>query len=129
MTIDSAGMQALSRGQCLRLLSSMPIGRVVFTDRALPAVQPVRFLMDGEHIVIRTVAGSKLAAATRDAIVAFEVDDFDPQMSSGWSVTAIGRARGVHDAGEIAHLSTLALIGGGDHFVVIGTEEISGRLV
>ncbi|MEV0831043.1 pyridoxamine 5'-phosphate oxidase family protein [Nonomuraea rubra] len=65
-----------------------------FTDRALPAVQPVAFHLDGERIVIRTGIGSKLAAATRNAVVAFEADEFDPEERTGWSVTVIGHARG-----------------------------------
>jgi hypothetical protein len=43
-------------------------------------VRPVNFCLDGDDIVIRTAAGSKLAAATRRAVVAFEVDD-----STRWS--------------------------------------------
>ena len=131
MRFDSAGLQVLSREQCLRLLSSTPIGRIVFTDRALPAVQPDTFCLDGQSIVIRTSAGSKLASATRDTVVAFEIDGFDSQSSTGWSVTVVGRARAVHDLTEIARLAELPLApwttNGRDHFVVIGTEEISGR--
>ncbi|MEU7837704.1 pyridoxamine 5'-phosphate oxidase family protein [Nonomuraea sp. NPDC049129] len=70
MKLDSAGLQVLSHEECMRLLPTRPIGRIVFTDSALPAVQPVNFCLDGEDIVIRTAAGSKLAAATRHAVVA-----------------------------------------------------------
>ncbi|MEV4399798.1 pyridoxamine 5'-phosphate oxidase family protein [Nonomuraea sp. NPDC049607] len=77
MRLDSSGLQVLSEEECFLLLSSVPIGRIVFTDRALPAVQPVNFCLDGRSIVIRAVTGSKLAAATRRAVVAFEADDFD----------------------------------------------------
>ncbi len=77
MKLDSAGLEILSREECLDLLSSSPIGRIVFTDRALPAVQPVNFCLFEGNVVIRTMAGSKLAAAARNAVVAFEVDDFD----------------------------------------------------
>src|SRR5437868_8294177 len=95
MTLDSAGLQVLSPEECLLLLGSARIGRIVYTDRALPAVLPVAFCLDGTDIVIRTAAGSTLAAATRNAVVAFEADDFDPDMRSGWSVTAVGHARAV----------------------------------
>ncbi|MBB2910824.1 nitroimidazol reductase NimA-like FMN-containing flavoprotein (pyridoxamine 5'-phosphate oxidase superfamily) [Streptosporangium becharense] len=131
MKVDSAGLDVLSRGECLELLSSTPIGRIVFTDRALPAVQPVIFCLDGEDIVIRTDAGSKLAAATRDTIVAFESDEFDPRTHAGWSVTAVGHARGVHDTAEIDRLSALPLAawvpGEQDHFIVLSTQQLSGR--
>jgi len=39
----------------------------------LPSVVPVNYLLDNDRIVIRTDAGSKLAAALRGAPVAFEV--------------------------------------------------------
>ncbi|MEN3533732.1 pyridoxamine 5'-phosphate oxidase family protein [Microbispora sp. ZYX-F-249] len=131
MKLDSAGLEILSGGECLDLLASAPIGRIVFTDRALPAVQPVNFcLLDG-NIVIRTAAGSKLAAAARNAIVAFEADDFDVSCRTGWSVTAVGPARAVSEPEEIARLSALPLTpwvpGNRDHFIVMAPEQISGR--
>ncbi|WP_344858971.1 pyridoxamine 5'-phosphate oxidase family protein [Planomonospora alba] len=131
MKLDSAGLQVLSREECVRLLASRPIGRIVFTDRALPAVQPVNFCLDGEDIVIRTTVGSKLAAATRRTVVAFEVDEFDPAGRTGWSVTVVGHARAVEEPVEIERLAALPLApwapGSRDHFIAITTEQVSGR--
>ncbi|MEU1392243.1 MULTISPECIES: pyridoxamine 5'-phosphate oxidase family protein [unclassified Nonomuraea] len=133
MQLDSSGLQVLSREECLRLLSSTPIGRIVFTDRALPAVQPVNFCLDGERVVIRTSIGSKLAAATRHAVVAFEADEFDPAMRTGWSVTAVGHARAVTDPAEMARLAALPLSpwapGSRDHYIVVDAEQVSGRRI
>ncbi|WP_026257714.1 hypothetical protein [Actinopolymorpha alba] len=36
-----AGFRELDRQECLRLPALVPIGRLVYTDRALPAVLPV----------------------------------------------------------------------------------------
>nr|BFE79301.1 hypothetical protein GCM10020093_019020 [Planobispora longispora] len=77
MKADSTGLRVLSRAECLELLASVPIGRIVFTDRALPAIQPVNYVLDGNRLVIRATAGSKLALAVRDTIVALEADAFD----------------------------------------------------
>jgi nitroimidazol reductase NimA-like FMN-containing flavoprotein (pyridoxamine 5'-phosphate oxidase superfamily) len=133
MPLDSSGLRVLSREECLRLLSSTPIGRIVFTDRALPAVQPVTFRLDGEKVVIRTAAGSKLAAATRHAVVAFEVDEFDPEARTGWSVTAVGHAREVSDPQEVERLSELPLTawapGARDHYIVVDVEQVTGRQI
>ncbi|MFI7464862.1 pyridoxamine 5'-phosphate oxidase family protein [Nonomuraea sp. NPDC049646] len=133
MQLDSSGLQVLSREECLRLLSSTPIGRIVYTDRALPAVQPVNFCLDGERVVIRTSIGSKLAAATRHAVVAFEADEFDPAMRTGWSVTAVGHARAVTDPAETARLAALPLSpwapGSRDHYIVVDAEQVSGRRI
>ncbi|HUR09607.1 MAG TPA: pyridoxamine 5'-phosphate oxidase family protein [Nonomuraea sp.] len=130
MKLDSAGLQVLSHEECMRLLPSCPIGRIVFTDRALPAVQPVNFCLDGDDIVIRTAAGSKLAAATRRAVVAFEVDDFHPAERTGWSVTVVGLARVADEPAEIARLERLPLTPwacGRDQFIVITAVEATGR--
>ncbi|MEV1249434.1 pyridoxamine 5'-phosphate oxidase family protein [Nonomuraea sp. NPDC049750] len=133
MELDSSGLQVLSREECFNLLSFAPIGRIVFTDRALPAVQPVNFYLDGQSIVIRTAIGSKLAAATRRAVVAFEADKFDPELRTGWSVTAVGQARAVTDPIEIDRLAALPLTtwapGSRDHYIVVEAEQISGRRI
>ncbi|WP_214110454.1 pyridoxamine 5'-phosphate oxidase family protein [Acrocarpospora catenulata] len=130
MRSESTGLRTLSRQECLRLLAVTPIGRIVFTDRALPAVQPVNYLLDGETIVIRTAGGSRLAAATREAIVAFEVDDIDPVTRTGWSVTVLGLARGVTDPAERRRLAALPLLpwarGDADHFIVLTADRVSG---
>ncbi|MEV6160212.1 pyridoxamine 5'-phosphate oxidase family protein [Nonomuraea sp. NPDC052129] len=133
MKLDSSGLQVLSRQECMLLLASTPIGRIVFTDHALPAVQPVTFCLDGERIVIRTGIGSKLAAATREAIVAFEVDEFEPRSRTGWSVTVVGPSRAVRDPAELARLAALPLTawapGSRDHYIVLRAEHVSGRRI
>ncbi|WP_066376428.1 pyridoxamine 5'-phosphate oxidase family protein [Herbidospora mongoliensis] len=133
MRFDSAGMQVLSREQCLFLLAHSAIGRVVFTDQALPAVQPVTFCLDGANIVMRTTAGSRLAVGTRDNVVAFEADDFDVALSAGWSVSAVGHARAAADPEEITRLGRLPLKiwtpGVSGHFIVMTTDRISGRRI
>ncbi|MFI6737226.1 pyridoxamine 5'-phosphate oxidase family protein [Nonomuraea sp. NPDC050451] len=133
MQLDSSGLQVLSREECLGLLSTTPIGRIVFTEHALPAVQPVNFHLDGQSIVIRTSIGSKLAAATRHAVVAFEADEFDSELRTGWSVTAVGQARAVTDPDEIHRLAALPLTtwasGNRDHYIVVDAEQVSGRRI
>lgn len=129
--VDSAGLEVLDHAECLRLLRSVPVGRVVFSDQALPAVQPVNFVVLDGAIWFRTGEGSKLAAAARGAIVAFEADEFDEELRSGWSVSVIGQAEEVRDA-ELVHavrrlpLRTWAP-GRRDHLIRIGVHGITGR--
>jgi uncharacterized protein len=124
-------LETLSLEECISLAATMPIGRIVFTDRALPAVQPVNFLIDDGSVIIRTTQGSKLAAATRNAVVAFEIDEFDRRSHAGWSVTMVGRAQSVHDPAESARLAQLPLQtwapGSRDRFIRIRPDHISGR--
>ncbi|MCO5991676.1 pyridoxamine 5'-phosphate oxidase family protein [Actinoallomurus spadix] len=131
--LDSGGLEILGREECLALLGAVPIGRIVFTDRALPAVQPVNFVLSGGDIVIRTGAGSKLAAASRGAVVAFEADAFDPVTRTGWSVVVTGPARVVSQAGELRRLRDLALPvwapGERGDYLAITPELVSGRRI
>ncbi|MCW2503210.1 MAG: hypothetical protein JWO79_1494 [Actinomycetia bacterium] len=129
--LDSNGLEVLSRAECLALLAVSPIGRVVFSHQAMPAIEPVNFVLDGEDIVIRTNPGAKLAAATKNAVVALEIDDIDIDEHTGWSVTVVGRAEAVADPGELDRLGRLPLRpwvpGEHPHFIRIPVEVVSGR--
>ncbi len=94
----------LDRAECLRLLGTASVGRVIFTDAALPTAQPVSYLLDDEEVVFRTAGGGKLAVATRHHVVAFEVDDLDTATRTGWSVVGVGEAYEVVDPRRLAEL-------------------------
>ena len=76
----------------------------------LPSIIPVNYLLDNDKIVIRTDAGSKLAAALRGAPVAFEVDGVDETHQVGWSVVVRGRAEEITDEDTIAELRQTPLL-------------------
>jgi nitroimidazol reductase NimA-like FMN-containing flavoprotein (pyridoxamine 5'-phosphate oxidase superfamily) len=95
----------LDEVECLRLLAGEQIGRVVFTEAALPAAQPVTYLLDDEEIVFRTGGGGKLAAATRGAVVAFQVDRIDTGTRTGWTVLGVGQAYEVVVPARLAELA------------------------
>jgi hypothetical protein len=90
----------VDRAEALRLLGTVSLGRIVFTQHALPAVRPVNHLMDGDDIIVRLHEGATLASivAPTDAsgvVVAYETH-------IGWSVVVTGYARRVTDPGELA---------------------------
>ncbi|WP_203433154.1 pyridoxamine 5'-phosphate oxidase family protein [Jiangella asiatica] len=130
---DSAGLEKLDRTTCYALLATVPIGRIVFTEAALPAIQPVNFVLDGDDVIIRTGVGSKLAQAARSAVVAFEGDQYDEAALTGWSVVLVGRAEPVGDEAERHRLSTLGLTpwapGDRPHFIRIRPEIVRGRRI
>ncbi|MER5408749.1 pyridoxamine 5'-phosphate oxidase family protein [Streptomyces sp. NPDC002769] len=100
------GFRELDREECLRLLSRVPIGRVVHTRHALPAVLPVNFSLDADFaVVMRTSADSELVAAIDGAVIAFEADEVDASARSGWSVVVTGRAAMVTDPDEHGRLT------------------------
>jgi nitroimidazol reductase NimA-like FMN-containing flavoprotein (pyridoxamine 5'-phosphate oxidase superfamily) len=131
MYSDGSALHRLSRDECLTLLASVPVGRIVYTRRALPAVELVNFALDHGDIVIRTDRSGKLAAATRGAVVAFEADQMDLAGQSGWSVTAVGPSSEVTDPGERTRLRTMGLKpwapGERDHFIRISPVMLNGR--
>jgi uncharacterized protein len=95
------GFRELERQDCLRRLARVPVGRIVHTRQALPAVLPVNFCLDGDGAVLLcTSAASELMRAVDGAVVAFEVDEVDPVAHSGWSVVVTGPARVVTDPDE-----------------------------
>jgi hypothetical protein len=131
MYSDGSALRQLTRDGCLRLLATVPIGRIIYTRQALPAVELVNFALEGGDIIIKTDRGGKLAAATRGAIVAFEADVVDLEGRSGWSVTAIGPSRAVTDDAEIAQLRRIGLDswapGVREHFIRITPQLLNGR--
>jgi uncharacterized protein len=133
MDFNGTSLQQLSREECLRLMRQVPLGRIVYTRQALPAVELVNFTLVDDDIVIRTDSSGKLAAATRGAVVAFEADDVDAATHAGWSVTVIGYSRAVTDRADIRHLEAVGLVpwapGERDHFIRISPEIVNGRRV
>ena len=131
MYSDGSALEQLSRDECLTLMASVPVGRVIYTRRALPVVDLVNFALHHGDIVIRTDRGGKLAAAARGAVVAFEADCLDPAHQAGWSVTAIGPSREVTDPEEIDRLQEIGLSswapGTRDHFIRITPVILTGR--
>ena len=122
----------LSREQCRALLATAPVGRVVFTDRALPAILPVGFLLDGEDVAIRTARGSRLARAADGAVLAFEVDDVAPSLREGWSVVVTGQARLETDPRRIERWSgrlTSWVPGIRDAWICLPLDVVTGRRV
>ena len=75
----------------MALLSESRAGRVVFTERALPAVAPVPFAFHRDEIVLHSSGDTRLAdAAERGSVLAFEVDGIDPAARTAWSVVVVG---------------------------------------
>ena len=84
--VDPANLETLGRAECLTLLSTATVGRVVFTDRALPAVRPVRFSLHEDQLWLEPIAGDGPITETPDAELALEADHIAPDLSDGWFV-------------------------------------------
>ena len=131
MSADQSNSGALSEGDAWALLATVPVGRLVYSDRALPFVTPVNFILDGTDVVIRAGRRSPLATHTPGNVVAFEEDEINAVDRSGWSVVVTGRVQLIDDADEVArldawHLQTWqpAL---SDRYLRLRPEMISGQ--
>lgn len=88
------------------------LGRIVFTEHALPTARPVNHVLDGGDVVIRTHEGAALTSQARHAagtgvVVAYEADAIDPDTRLGWSVVVTGYARLVTDTDELNRIQEL----------------------
>ncbi|KIE24393.1 pyridoxamine 5'-phosphate oxidase [Streptomyces sp. MUSC 125] len=128
----------VERGEALRLLGSVSLGRIVFTRRALPAIRPVNHILDGGDIIVRTHEWTALATRMRTGagcgvVVAYEADDIDPVTHLGWSVVAVGYVypvTGREDLNRYSRLLQPWVEQPMDCAVRIRPEEITGlRLV
>jgi nitroimidazol reductase NimA-like FMN-containing flavoprotein (pyridoxamine 5'-phosphate oxidase superfamily) len=126
--IDRNGLEVLDRDECLRLLRTASLGRIGITTGALPTILPINFRVEGDRILFRTGIGTKLDAATREAVVAFEADEIDPMYHSGWSVVVTGVAREVKEPDDQAVYTTPRWAPGQtERLVEVSIDEVSGR--
>ncbi|WP_240677514.1 pyridoxamine 5'-phosphate oxidase family protein [Actinacidiphila soli] len=123
----------LTSGEALELLGGVAWGRVVFSERALPAVRPVNHILDDGHIIIRAHSGAAiLGPAGAGTVVAYEADRIDDADNTGWSVIVTGTATLVRDAEELARslLYPWIIDAGMEDVARIGTDIVTGhRLV
>src|SRR5690349_8214203 len=90
-------MRVLDRAEALGLVATVSLGRIVFTQHALPAVRPVNHLVEAGNIIVRIHDDGALASLAAPAdgpgvVVAYEADAIDPVTHLGWSVVVTGYA-------------------------------------
>jgi nitroimidazol reductase NimA-like FMN-containing flavoprotein (pyridoxamine 5'-phosphate oxidase superfamily) len=134
LATDQAGLEILHLGDCFGLLESVPVGRIGFLAGGEVVILPVNFLVDGQDVLFRTGAGSKLSAVEVGRYVGFEADCYDQPTGTGWSVVVNGLAEIVDDEEEGARLDALGLSpwGGeasGRVWVRIRPSSVTGRRI
>ena len=125
-------LQILSDSECLRLLAGRHFGRLGFNVDGWPTILPVNYVFEEPTIVVRTGAGAKLDASPL-TLVAFEVDEVDPEGTWGWSVLAQGPAFDISDSiDEYSHVLRHLPVapqapGERPYWLKITARKISGR--
>lgn len=111
----------VTRGEALALLARVSLGRIVFTENAMPAIRPASHLVEAGVIVARSHDGSavvggdgerdpgpgRAAGSERETVVAYQADEIDLGSRLGWSVVVTGPARPVLDPDEIERYSAV----------------------
>ncbi len=126
----TAGHTMLTQDACWALLQTVGVGRVSYTEMALPVIRAVPFVVDGGS-VIAAVGLSPLRPDLFDmpTVVAFEAGEWDQRRHEGWTVHFIGKARAVfdHESAEIAAMGLASWIDGEPAvYVRINAEMVSG---
>ncbi|WP_460528680.1 pyridoxamine 5'-phosphate oxidase family protein [Flindersiella endophytica] len=120
----------LDTEESLRLLGTVQVGRVVFSYEAMPAIRPVNHLVENGKVIIRVHEGAAIIpAALRQAVVAYEADDLDPDRLVGWSVIVTGMARFVTDKEQIAEYARRLrpwIDSAMDHVIEISPGQVTG---
>lgn len=119
--------------ECWDLLRAEEVGRVAVSVGTTPDIFPVNYLVHGDEIIIRTEAGTKLAASTLMQSVAFEIDGVDHDRRVGWSVVVHGRGREATGLEEVLELDDLGIRTWADtpksRWLVIHAEQVTGRRI
>lgn len=130
---DGVVLDDLDEDTCMELLRSVPIGRIVFTDQALPAVQLVSFAVVDGSVLFRTSPDSDLAANAHGHVVAIQADELDYDLRTGWSVVAVGVATEITDSAERDQLRPLTpqpwAPGRREHYVRLRLASLTGRRI
>jgi uncharacterized protein len=122
----------MSRERCVDRLRATAVGRVAVTNKALPAVVPVNYVLDGSSIVFRTEREGMLARACDGTVVAFEIDELSVDGRSGWSVLVVGVAELLTGSAALRAIETGLVSAAGDgrdQFVAITIGQLTGRVV
>lgn len=126
------GLEILGGEACDALLRSQRIGRIgVCSGR--PGVFPVVYGLFDSDVVFRTAPGEKLIAAALHHEIVFEIDSYDLDSRTGWSVNVFGTAEEIAHPVELARAEALYLPPWAgeirDRYVRIKAIEVSGRRI
>jgi hypothetical protein len=101
--------EILAESECWELLDGAAVGRLAVDIAGQPDIFPINFVVDKSGIVFRSAAGTKLAGAVLNRLVAFEIDGYEPDDRTAWSVVVKGHARQIERMQEVFDAEDLPL--------------------
>ncbi len=129
-TAGRAANRQLHQRECWRLLNTTQVGRLSYSEAAMPVIRAVPFVVDGGSVVV----AMRLPVLQPDlfadpTVVAFEAGDWRPGRHEGWSVRFVGKAEAVQEYALpdlLARGLTSWIEGGPALYVRIRAEILSG---
>src|SRR6478735_2387887 len=122
------GENELPPEECWELLRAQELGRLAFTVVDELHITPINYAVDGEALLFRTAAGSKLFGVELGGEVAFEIDEIGDDEAT--SVVVRGSARRLEEEEEhrAENVPLRPWVGSDKPYVVeISPTEVSGR--
>jgi nitroimidazol reductase NimA-like FMN-containing flavoprotein (pyridoxamine 5'-phosphate oxidase superfamily) len=101
-------MESLSRDEALEILAGEYVAHLGVISNDAPYVTPMSFVVDGDRILFRTMAGRKLDAIRANPTVCIEVSRYHEDTGDWESVIVEGKASLVED--DETRRTTVALI-------------------
>lgn len=129
---EDVEIDEIPRDECLELLAGSNVGRIAVVDGDQPVILPVNYAYTDDGIIVNTDVGVKLEAG-RQRLVAFEIDEIDPNDKTGWSVLVKGHAYDVTETiderSERLRVVPVDTWAPGPHArrMVIGLTTVTGR--
>jgi uncharacterized protein len=97
--LDRGGrLETLDRDECRRLLDSMNIGRLAYCTDFGPRIMPMNYTLISERLIFRTGMDTEASGYLINRPIAFEVDQVDEFLRTGWSVLVVGNAGPMDEA-------------------------------
>lgn len=127
---DPTAVRALTVEECWERLRDEEFARLAFHLVGEVYLLPINYATDGRRLYFRTAQGSKLLGVTMNQDVALEIDHYDDDAESAWSVVVRGSAEVLHGhAAEVVETLPLrSWVPTAKYIVVaIAPTEVTGR--
>ena len=130
-------VERLDEAECMELLSTTRIGRLIYNSRYGPVALPSEYkILDGSIVfptyrTLFTEEDLRTGIAHAEYQVAVEVDQTDPEAREGWLVLVRGTAHHLDTEAERASIASLGLKpwveGEPEHFIRVNPTRIGGQ--
>ncbi|WP_350270325.1 pyridoxamine 5'-phosphate oxidase family protein [Brevibacterium sp. CBA3109] len=129
--MDAKSNMILDINDCWEYLRSTTIGCLAVIGPDGPDIFPVNYAVEHSAIVFRSGEGTKVDAIREHPATAFEVDGYEPETDTAWSVVLKGQAKVINDPDELRETVALDVFpwqpGAKNRFIRITAEDVSGR--